>query len=158
MCDVGWWLSGRVSAVHSVVAGSIFRGGDHGILCWWDLIRSKQLSSVSVCHAQVFTRFSGYGNSIHTRSFVQEFELGLLSSFSKTITTTPPISPRCLTVVLINQYNRFKRLTHKLFRFPYFVVFSHAAFTDVHFCLTCVCKLFLLKKWQDKNIMINIQE
>ena len=30
-----------------------------------DLIRSKQLSSVSVCRAQVFVGFSGHGNSIH---------------------------------------------------------------------------------------------
>ena len=65
MCDVDWWLSGRVSALHSVVAGSIFSGGDHSIYCWWDLIRLKQLSSVSVCHAQMFTGFSSHGNSIH---------------------------------------------------------------------------------------------
>ena len=32
---------------------------------WWDLIRSKQLSSVSVCHVQVFAGFSSHGNSIH---------------------------------------------------------------------------------------------
>ena len=38
-------------------------GGNHGIHWWWDLIRSKQLSSVSVCHAQVIARF--YGNLIH---------------------------------------------------------------------------------------------
>ena len=61
----GLWLSGRVSALHSVVAGSISSGGDHSIHCWWDLIRSKQLSSVSVCCGQVITRFSGHGNSIH---------------------------------------------------------------------------------------------
>ena len=48
-------LSGRVSPLLSVVAGSTFSGGDHGIRCWWDLIRSKQLSSVSICHVQVFT-------------------------------------------------------------------------------------------------------
>ena len=44
-------LQSQVSAVQSVVAGSISSDGDHGIHCWWDLIRSKQLSSVSVCHA-----------------------------------------------------------------------------------------------------------
>ena len=49
----------RVAALPSVVAGSIFRGGDQGIHCWWDLIWWKQLSSVSVCHAGFF------GNSIH---------------------------------------------------------------------------------------------
>ena len=62
---MNWWLSGRVSALHSVVAGSISSGGDHGIHCWWDLIRLKQLSSVSVCRTQVFAGFSGHGNSIH---------------------------------------------------------------------------------------------
>ena len=48
-----------------VVTALISSGGDHSIHCWWDLIRSKQLSSVSVCHMQIFTRFSGHGNSIH---------------------------------------------------------------------------------------------
>ena len=37
----GLVLSGRVSALHSVVAGSI-----SSIHCWWDLIRSNQLSNV----------------------------------------------------------------------------------------------------------------
>ena len=50
-CDMNWWLSCRVSALQSVVAGSISSGGDYGIHCWWGLIRSKQLSSVPVCHA-----------------------------------------------------------------------------------------------------------
>ena len=31
------WLSGRVSALQSVVAGLISSGGDHGIHCWWVL-------------------------------------------------------------------------------------------------------------------------
>ena len=43
--DVGLWLSGKVSALHSVDIGSIYSGEDHGIHCWGDLIRSKQLSS-----------------------------------------------------------------------------------------------------------------
>ena len=47
MCHMNWWLSCRVSVLQSVVAGSISSGGDHSIHCWWDLIRSKQLSSVS---------------------------------------------------------------------------------------------------------------
>ena len=58
-----WWFSCRISALQSVVAVSISNGRDRGILCWWDLIRSKQLSCVSVCRAQVFAGFSG--NSIH---------------------------------------------------------------------------------------------
>ena len=49
VCDMNWWLSCRVLAMQSVVAGSISSGGDYGIHCWWDLIRSKQLSSVPVC-------------------------------------------------------------------------------------------------------------
>ena len=58
-------VDGRVSALHSLVAGLISRGRDHGIHCWRELIRSKQLSSVSVCRAQVFAVFSRRGNSIH---------------------------------------------------------------------------------------------
>ena len=45
--------------------GLISNGGEYSIYCWWDLIKSKQLSSVSVCCAQVFAGFSGHGNSIH---------------------------------------------------------------------------------------------
>ena len=63
--NVDRWLSGRVSARHSVVAGSISSRGDHGIPYLWDLTRSKQLFSVSVCHRQVFGGFSGHGNSIY---------------------------------------------------------------------------------------------
>ena len=41
--------------------------GDYGIHCWWDL-RSKQLSCVLVCRAQVFAWFSDHGNSIHKKN------------------------------------------------------------------------------------------
>ena len=51
VCDMDRWLSRRVLAQQSVVVGSISSGGDHCIHCWGDLIRSKQLSSVSVCRA-----------------------------------------------------------------------------------------------------------
>ena len=33
VCDMNWWLSSRVSALQSVVAGLISRGGDYGIHC-----------------------------------------------------------------------------------------------------------------------------
>ena len=59
------WKNKQIINKLSVVAGSISSGGDHGIHCWWDLIRSKQLSSVPVYRACVFGRFSGHGNSIH---------------------------------------------------------------------------------------------
>ena len=65
VCDFNWYLSGRVSALHSVVTGSVSSGGDHGINCRWDLIRLKQLSCVSVCRSQVFDGFPAHGNSIH---------------------------------------------------------------------------------------------
>ena len=45
--------------------GNWASGEDHGIHCWWDLIRSKQLSSGSVYRAYVFAGFSGHCNSIH---------------------------------------------------------------------------------------------
>ena len=32
--------------LHSVIVGLISSGGDHGMHCWWDLKRSKQLFSV----------------------------------------------------------------------------------------------------------------
>ena len=63
--NMNWWLSCRVPTLQSVVAGSISSGGDYGIFCWWDLIRSKQQSSVPVCRALLFGEFSDYGNSIH---------------------------------------------------------------------------------------------
>ena len=64
VCNMDSWLSCRVSALQSVVTGSISCGGDHSIHCWWDLIKSKQLSSISVCHVYVFAGFSDHGNSI----------------------------------------------------------------------------------------------
>ena len=33
VCDMNWWLSCRVSALQSVVAGLISSGGDYGIHC-----------------------------------------------------------------------------------------------------------------------------
>ena len=51
VCDMDSWLSCRVLALQSVVAGSISSGGDYGIHCWWVLIKSKPLSSVPVCRA-----------------------------------------------------------------------------------------------------------
>ena len=42
------WTSGLVvefRLLHTVVVGWISSGGDHGVHCWWDLIRSKQLFS-----------------------------------------------------------------------------------------------------------------
>ena len=63
-----------VSALYSVVAGSISSGGDHSLHCGWDLISSKQLSSVSVCCVQVFAGFSGHGNSIHNIILLLEKE------------------------------------------------------------------------------------
>ena len=55
---------------------SAFSGGDHCIHCWWDLIRSKQLSSFSVRQAQVFVRFSGHSKSV----FIHVYSLKLTSS------------------------------------------------------------------------------
>ena len=57
VCDVDQWLSVRVSALRSVVTGSISSGADHGIHCWWDLIRSKQLFSGFVCHEKCLPEF-----------------------------------------------------------------------------------------------------
>ena len=51
VCNRNWWISCRVSALQSVVAGSISRGGGYGEHCWWDLVRSRQLSSVPVYRA-----------------------------------------------------------------------------------------------------------
>ena len=65
VCNMGCWLCCRLSVLHSVVTCSISSEGDHGIHCWWDLIKSNQLSSVYLCHAQVFAGFSGHGNAIH---------------------------------------------------------------------------------------------
>ena len=44
------WTGGplvEVRFLHSGVTSSISRGGDHGMHCWWDQIRSKQLSCMS---------------------------------------------------------------------------------------------------------------
>ena len=49
MRNVDQLLNGRISAQYSVVAGSISCGGDQGTQSWWELIRSKKLSSGFVC-------------------------------------------------------------------------------------------------------------
>ena len=54
VCDVDQLLNVRVSALHSRVTGSTSTGGDRSC---WELIRSKPLSSVSVCHAQCLLNF-----------------------------------------------------------------------------------------------------
>ena len=64
-----WWslfeIETKYFLIHClVVAGSISSFGDYRIYCWWDLTGSKQLSSVTVCHAEVFAGFSSHGNSI----------------------------------------------------------------------------------------------
>ena len=41
VCDMNCWLSRKVSALQTVVAGSISSGGDYAIHCWLDLIRSN---------------------------------------------------------------------------------------------------------------------
>ena len=55
-----------ITSCHKIISLLLLisRGGDHGIHCWWDLIRSKKLSGVSLCHAQVFAVFSSHSNSI----------------------------------------------------------------------------------------------
>ena len=81
------------TTLHSVVAGSISRGGDPGIHCWLYLIRLKQLFSSSVYRAQMFAGFSGHGKSIYNiipqlkkenvyqlNSFLSLRVFGLLSS------------------------------------------------------------------------------
>ena len=79
MCDVDRWLSGRVSARQSVVAGSIISARNQGIHNWWVLVKSRQLSSGSVRRVQGFAGFSGYGNSIYnTIPLLQKENMELL--------------------------------------------------------------------------------
>ena len=54
------WLGGRVSVLHSEVAGSVSSGGDHGIRCWWNLIRSKQFFSVPYVTLVAFRIFQSW--------------------------------------------------------------------------------------------------
>ena len=57
MCDMGRWLICGVSALHSVVAGSISGDGDHGMHCWWHPVRSKQLFSVPYVACEFLPNF-----------------------------------------------------------------------------------------------------
>ena len=74
VCDMNWWLSCKVSALQSVVAGSISSDGGYVIHSWWYLIRSKHLLSVPVYRGLFFSGFSGRGNSTHNNSSVSEDE------------------------------------------------------------------------------------
>ena len=57
------WLSGRVSALLSVVAGSVTSSGDQG-MNFWTPDKVETAVQCSVCHMEVLTRFSSHGNSI----------------------------------------------------------------------------------------------
>ena len=118
MCDVHWHLSGRVSALHSMVAGSISSGEDHGIHCWWDLIRSKQLSSVSVCRTQVFARFSDHGNSF--ASIYIFFYLSITAHFSFFIIYIYIYIYILICLVEYRELLLFKNLQVKTFKSSYF--------------------------------------
>ena len=51
-CDMNRWSVVEFRLLHTVVVGSISSGGDYGVHCWWDQIKSKQLfrmSHVGVC-------------------------------------------------------------------------------------------------------------
>ena len=47
--DQNWWLSYWVSALQSVVAVSISSDGDHGIHCWWGLMRPNKVETAVRC-------------------------------------------------------------------------------------------------------------
>ena len=47
------------------------------IQCWWYLIRTKQLSRVSLCRVQELAGFSGHSNSIYTQIKSTNFSLSL---------------------------------------------------------------------------------
>ena len=64
--------------MHFMVASLISSGGDHDMYYWWDLIRSKQLSSDFVCPVQCVAWFSGHGNSIYMIKIYQEGKASVL--------------------------------------------------------------------------------
>ena len=84
-----WCLSVRVLAQNSLITGSISRGGNHNILCWWDLIKPKQLSSVSVCRVPDFL-------VLVIVFFFFFFTLKRVFLFFLTSNTIRPISIYCL--------------------------------------------------------------
>ena len=82
------WYSCRVLALQSVVAGSIWHGGDHGMHCWWDLVGSGR---VSVCRAWLSERFSCHSNSIHKiNDLIQE--QNALSIYNRSILIIRPFT------------------------------------------------------------------
>ena len=57
VCDADQSLNDRVSILHSGAAGSLISREENGIHCWWDIIRSKEPSSGSVCPTQCLPDF-----------------------------------------------------------------------------------------------------
>ena len=49
--------------LHTVVVGSISSGGDHGVHCWLDPVRSKQLFSVLYVACRCLPGFCSHENS-----------------------------------------------------------------------------------------------
>ena len=58
------WPSGRVSSSHTVVAGSIFSGGDHGIPLPMRPNKVETAVQCSVCRMWVFAGFSSHSDNI----------------------------------------------------------------------------------------------
>ena len=131
--DVDCWLSGRVLTQHSMVAGSISIRGDHGIHCWWDLIRLKQLSSVSVCHAQVFARFSGHGNLIHN------------------IISLPKKKKKCTSIIYIHHIH----LSYSSEDVNSVINLHGSCFQEPQSLWLLFCLVFLIT-WQSSNWPVNI--
>ena len=54
--------------------------GDHGIQCWWDLIRSKQYIQWFRLLSAVFAEFSGNGNSVYCCDTIEAISRGIRDS------------------------------------------------------------------------------
>ena len=59
MCAMNWRPICRFWFLHSRVADSISRGGDHGMHCWWRSNKVETVVQCSVCRMWVFAGFSG---------------------------------------------------------------------------------------------------
>ena len=66
MCNVDWWIRGRVLVQHSLAADSISSRGDYGVIL---LMRPNKVEAAAQCfrmsRAQVIAGFSRSDDSIH---------------------------------------------------------------------------------------------
>ena len=127
------WLSGRVPVLQFVVAGSISSGGYHTIHSWWGLIKSKQLTSVPVCHTGFlgkviqFIIYIWFAGELFVGNFFNEIEL--ISLLSCMILSFGNHLFNCLCFMAFGLFNSKSYIYIYIYIYIYLLTYFLPAFT-----------------------------